>query len=368
MTFVERYVSVAAGGGGDGSLGDPWTLAEAESAAVAGDRVNILAGTYALTSSFSPLNNGTNAAMIVWRGYTSTPGDAVTPVAVFDIDGATAHVVDSGQDYHRFENIEVTGNAGVGGSIFGFNLDGKGNMLFRCRVTQANRGILVVGQGTQFIACEVDNWTSGAGIQLSGDNSAAIGCHVHDGGGFGCGFSAPSSGGYYYCVSSNNVSHGFVAGQTGAELHRWLVHCTAFGNAGDGVSINGSPEGQPFVLVNCLSIGNSLYGIGGTQVAVGTPQVTLLGVGFFGNTSGDVRSGVNVLEPVGRTNFSADPLADAVNGDYRLKAEAADAIGAGFPASLLVGGSSNSWFGAPDLGAIQQTVRPLVNPSFVGAY
>ena len=192
-----------------------------------------------------------------------------------------AHVVDCVRAYHRFENITATGNAGVGGAIFGFSLTGAVCVLFRCRATQVNKGVSVAGQGTQLIGSEVDGWSSGAGIQLSADNSAAIACHVHDGGGFGCGLSAPSSGGYYYCVSANNSSHGFVAGQSGAELMRWIVHCTSHGNGGDGISINGTPEGQPTVVVNSLCVGNLLYGIGGTQVAHRDASCGFVGVGVL---------------------------------------------------------------------------------------
>ncbi len=368
MAFAERYVTAAAGGGGDGSSGDPWTLAEAGAAAVAGDRVNIAADTYVLAASFSPSNDGTNALPIVWRGFTTTPGDADAPVVMFDIDGLSAHVIDCSRVFHRFENITVTGNSGVGGAIYGISLSGNVCVAYRCRATQVNRGIFANGQGCQIVGCEVDLWSESSGIQLGASNSAAIGCHMHDGGGFGGGFSDPSSGGYYYCVSANNVGHGFIAGQTGAELNRWLVHCTAYGNGGEGVSLNGSPEGQPLVVVNCLFVKNALFGIGGTNVAVGKPHVMLLGCGFFDNDSGEVKSGVSLFEPVPRVSLSQDPIHDEGAGDFRLRADAEEVLGVGYPGSLLIDGSLGSWRGSPDLGAVQQRVRPLVNPSLVGAF
>lgn len=368
MVFVERYVTSTAGGGGDGSSGSPWTLLEAAAAAVAGDRVNIQAGVYTLTASFSPSNDGTQSDPIVWCGYTTVPGDAVSPVSTLDINGASLHVIDCLRSYHRFENLTVTGNAGVGGSIFGMSLAGGVNLAFRCRVTATNRGVSIVGQGSQIIGCEIDQWNLGAGIQLGGDNTAAIGCYVHNGSGFGCGFSAPSSGGYYYCVSANNTGHGFVAGQSGDEFNRWMVHCTSYGNGGYGVSINGTPGGQPFVIANCIIVGNTLYGIGGFNVATGTPHVTLLGCGFWGNGSGDVQTGVALFEPFPRVALTQDPIVDSVAGDYRIRSDAGQAVGAGFPGGMLVNGTVSSWRGAPDLGAIQQTVRPLINPSFMGAF
>ncbi|GJM25994.1 MAG: hypothetical protein DHS20C16_24090 [Phycisphaerae bacterium] len=368
MAFVERYVTSTAGGGGDGTLGDPWTLPEAASAAVAGDRVNIKAGTYVLAASFSPSNDGTNSSPIVWSGYSSTIGDADAPVVTLDVNGASAHAIDCVRAYHRFEYLTATGNAGISGVIYGISLSGIANIAFRCRATSVRRGILAAGQGVQIVGCEVDQWAGNSGIQLAASNSAAIGCHMHDGGGFGGGFSDPSSGGYYYCVSANNDGNGFLAGQSGGEQNRWLVHCTAYGNGGDGVTINGTPDGQPFVIANCLLVENFLYGIGGSNTGVGTPHVTLLGCGFFGNGNGEIRSGVGLSEAIPRVSLAADPIVDMGAGDSRLRADAEEALGTGFPGNLLIDGSLGSWRGAPDLGAIQQTVRPLVNPGFVGAF
>jgi hypothetical protein len=74
MAFTERYVTQAAGGGGSGTIGSPWTLTEAVTNAVAGDRVNILSdGAYSI-GTMSPAA-GTASGLIVWRGYDATIGD-----------------------------------------------------------------------------------------------------------------------------------------------------------------------------------------------------------------------------------------------------------------------------------------------------
>jgi hypothetical protein len=76
VAFTERYVTAAAGGGGDGSVGTPWTLAESmgASGAVAGDRVNVLKGAYSLGAT-TVSGAGNVADLVVWRGYNSTIGD-----------------------------------------------------------------------------------------------------------------------------------------------------------------------------------------------------------------------------------------------------------------------------------------------------
>lgn len=76
MAWTERYVTAGAAGGGDGSSGNPWTLAEAFANAAAGDRVNIQSdATYTLAADLTMANVGSVTAPIWFRGYNSTIGD-----------------------------------------------------------------------------------------------------------------------------------------------------------------------------------------------------------------------------------------------------------------------------------------------------
>jgi hypothetical protein len=76
MAYTERYVTQAAGGGGDGSSGSPWTLAEALTNAAAEDRVNIQSDSAYTLAADSITNAGTGwETMIIFRGYNSTIGD-----------------------------------------------------------------------------------------------------------------------------------------------------------------------------------------------------------------------------------------------------------------------------------------------------
>ena len=85
MAYTERYVSALAGGGGDGSVGSPWTWDEARVACIPGTRVNVKAdGTYHLIGNegdslfhYMVLYSARADAPICWRGYGTTPGDGV---------------------------------------------------------------------------------------------------------------------------------------------------------------------------------------------------------------------------------------------------------------------------------------------------
>jgi hypothetical protein len=75
VAYTERYVTSAAGGGGDGSVGTPWTLAEAFANAAAGDRVNIQSDSGYSIGVTAVANAGTDNDPICYRGYNSAIGD-----------------------------------------------------------------------------------------------------------------------------------------------------------------------------------------------------------------------------------------------------------------------------------------------------
>ena len=77
MAFTERYVTSAAGGGGAGTEGDPWTFAEGLANGQKGDRVNVKSDAgYSLGAD--AIDNVTAPDVInalVYRGYNSAIGD-----------------------------------------------------------------------------------------------------------------------------------------------------------------------------------------------------------------------------------------------------------------------------------------------------
>ena len=111
LTYADRTktVTVGATGAGDGSIGSPWTLAQAMTTAVAGDVVGIEAGTYIGVPTFpasgsrykpvfEPANSGTALNPIVFiaenLAYNNTTGLSDIRTGVFSIaDGNTGDPV-----------------------------------------------------------------------------------------------------------------------------------------------------------------------------------------------------------------------------------------------------------------------------------
>ena len=93
---AEYYVSTTGSAGNPGTLARPWTLAKANTSLVAGDTVNIMAGTYT-TAYINPTSSGTPGNPIT---YTTNGTDVVT------ISGQTHGILLNGKSY-----ITITGSS-----------------------------------------------------------------------------------------------------------------------------------------------------------------------------------------------------------------------------------------------------------------
>jgi len=113
-----KSVTAAAAGGGDGSGGSPWTLAEAMAQAIAGDIVGIAAGVYVgvdpgvspanyhFTPAFRPTNSGTSDDSI-W--FVGDDGADIRSGATVQASGWPAIGVLT-KDYIGFSNLLSDGN------------------------------------------------------------------------------------------------------------------------------------------------------------------------------------------------------------------------------------------------------------------
>lgn len=114
MAFTEKYVTVTGGGLHDGSSeANAWTLAESHTNAVAGERLNIKAGTYTNSSILNSWPSATNSSPFSMRGYKSTIGDLDDKPTSQLVDGTDRPLIDSvssnyllfNLSYYLIENI-----------------------------------------------------------------------------------------------------------------------------------------------------------------------------------------------------------------------------------------------------------------------
>lgn len=93
----EYYVSTTGSASNPGTLAQPWTLAKANTALVAGDTVYLLAGTY--STYINPSNSGTPSNRITYRNYGT---DVIT------ISGATYAIYLNARNYITVQGIQAT--------------------------------------------------------------------------------------------------------------------------------------------------------------------------------------------------------------------------------------------------------------------
>lgn len=121
MAFTDRYVTQAAGGGGDGSSGNPWTLAEGFANIAAGEILNVQSdGAYSIGAD-SITNAGTTSSLIVVRGYNSTIGDLANQG--YNSDGSL--------DTTNYPDITLTGTLTGNANVVLQNLNFSGALSTR---------------------------------------------------------------------------------------------------------------------------------------------------------------------------------------------------------------------------------------------
>ena len=219
MAYTERYVTSDAGGGGDGSSGSPWTITEAFTNAVAGDRVNVKAGSYTVTSSETSAT-GTYASFLTFRGYNSSIGD-------LDEQGRSS---DTTLDITNFPVLTITDTLTLGSY----------NMMMNLKITGSYAGDMI-GSSTNdrhvYVNCYIENTADSASANIirCDDGLFLINCDLYTG-----------TGTFLYMVRTDYQSVfkscRFIAkGTTSSYLFRInntnMLGCAVDGNSNDVINI-----------------------------------------------------------------------------------------------------------------------------------
>lgn len=343
MAYTERYVSALAAGGGDGSVGSPWTFTEAVTAVTNGMRVNVKDdGDYTIVGGSASFvwvdvtRCGTPALPVMWRGYGTVPGDGVKAKLVNGLD--VKYLTVTGDINSRYNlvikdfNIEFTGLTSSKGVVDALSA----GVFINCRLAQMNT-----------------TSTTSAPCAVSGTRSAFISCEIVNMHGA---VSASS------CVSGNDhffhaclflcAKHLFNAaqGSFSQAFTRNVCVCTTAGNTAritNSSSESGGDANRPTLFANNVFVGfngglvfkgdNIPNGIWMNNIfASATNGVVLTNdlssntdhaLIFLGNRYYAVTNPFSAyldqlnehMDPwLGFEEIASDPFVDAANGDYRV--------------------------------------------------
>ena len=359
MAYTERYVSALAGGGGDGSVGSPWTWEEARVACVPGTRVNVKAdGTYSLLA-----NEGTTDkhymtmyvarpdAPICWRGYTTTPGDggcASISMGEYDVEPTVSTVmlmISPPGTYNRCQrgcwsmlNFNILGRNGRNG--FGVMYDDNDGWRTRpllinvhvhnsCDTASNNDTRAVTLSGPVCINCTF----SVASVQNSGYHSNVF--YGDDWAMYGCVVigtdqitHGPNRGFFSRCLFKGSGSGTAIYGPGYSnEIGSNFEHCVFDGFAlvfDDTDSTNsGGFNVRNCIFRNCAKIfldtsatAYRHYFIYGNKAWNASGDYNLFDLN---SNDSDFGYASNDMWPFGTVDILADdPFVDAENGDYRV--------------------------------------------------
>jgi len=347
MALVEKYVT-ADSDGGDGSISNPWTLTEAFANAIAGDRVNILSGTYERSSSDAVTNAGAVGSPILFRGVSSF--SPLTPIANLwsatglittgmpFINYAPTYTLVNAKDHVYWHSLRVEGSAGSK-AIFGGSSNANGG-AYNCRFynsaassyADAARG----GSYYAFIGCEFETNGTTNSKPLYGSAECCV---------YNCRLKSNVSHSTNYCLGLSTVVEDTIfigsVGLSGfASNNIRIKNCTFYGCT-EAIITPNSAQTRPLNIINCIfaNCGYALY-----NPYNATAAHPLLSVNNLYYDIDNANLGFGDWPEIGRIDAAADPFVDSANGDLRLKRT-----------SEAVNAATNGG----DIGAIQ---RPAVWP------
>jgi hypothetical protein len=306
MAWTERYCSPSGGGAHDGTTAaDAWTLAEAITNVAAGHRVNIIAGTYANTTTDRTFSTaGTTTAPIWWRGYNTAIGDIDTNNALTKpaITFTTGRIALTGT-HQLFSNLDISSAQTANGLV---RITAGMAHFDRCRIecTAANangRAIFNDSAALVLTACYLKATTTATDVIAQSGNGLHIsGCTVIGGTN---GINISSSTLVCNLTTIRGVGTYGILSSTSSMVH--LSNVTVRGSGSDGVRFSNVPTTAIHLIHSCLFASNGGWGINNSTGA-NTNFIRVSNCDFWNNTSGTI-NGFGDAPSLRQQTESSDP-------------------------------------------------------------
>jgi hypothetical protein len=291
------YVSALAGGGGDGSIGNPWTWNEMAGTTFSElDIIEVLAdGTHSATVS---LTLGTT-------NYCTIRGPSLANRAIVKWDGVAGGAIISIQrlgTLMKWLDVREGANTFIYARNFGVD-----SVMYECRIDGGTSYATYGISSVKFIRCEFNRgyaWGAAFYYCISTNSANSLtstgGFRGFDDGSFCVG-----------CIAVGGASHGFITTQ--------CFGCIAYN------CVNGffCTDSNTMSLSGCVAVNNSGYGF--NQSGTSKHPVVIDNCYAYNNTSGNLSTtstGEIIGSPVALT---ADPFNDAASNDFSLN----DVVGGG---------------------------------------
>lgn len=329
MAFTEKYVTVTGGGLHDGSSeANAWTLAEAASNMSAGDRINVKAGTYTLSSAIIINAASTVSSPVSMRGYKTTIGDLDAKPTSQLIDGTDRPLIriinnsfyfQVSSPYLLMENISCESTVSYP-SCF---VDAKG-VYSRCKfkssggTTPTNGYPIIRATNIDYLSfnnCHFDG-NNMTGRQQTFQSDVCVGCLFEN---FSTGsfISGSRFTPFLNCIF-RNMDSGIIYAGTHYGFSP-ITGCTFYNIAQNAIYENGAstaPTLSPSIITN-----NVFHTIGGDAIKSNASVSGKFDFFADNNLFYNV-AGSNYTNNIGLNrnaiSEASDPFVDAAGGDYSL--------------------------------------------------
>lgn len=259
---------------------------------------------YSITGSITHTTGDTGP--LIFRGYTTTPGDGGRCTIQGPVSGASFVMLTIGASTNRRIVLEdfIFDRNGTTGTATGLAFNSVLGIMRHVSVTNMRgNGMALQGGGVLVIECDATQCNLSNTSQLSGiaviGNMRLVRCYStgNNGNGFGTGTTAGVNLTLINCIADRNSEHGLSIRTTQSTSGGGAacINCDFYANHFSGVYVDTTTTNGLIWLENCNFIGNDRYGVEHSGSSVGMTQILNcgFGAGTKANAFGEFEQGTS---------------------------------------------------------------------------